>query len=117
MLNWANQFSPSVAVYLGEFGADNAYGYNYSTGDLLSVSSNPSGYASEGPDPNSREDYHGYVANAAINRGFAFSAWDAGGKSSKTIHLRKDSGLTVYDIDYFCVDSYDPKATTKSIEV
>jgi endoglucanase len=117
VLNWANQFSPSVAVYLGEFGADNAYGYNYSTGDLLFISSNPSGYASEGPDPNSREDYHGYVANAAINRGFAFSAWDAGGKSSKTIHLRKDSGLTVYDIDYFCVDSYDPKATTKSKEV
>ena len=117
VLNWANGFTPPVAVYLGEFGADNAYGYNYSTGDLLFISSNPSGYASEGPDPNSREDYHGYVANAAINRGFAFSAWDAGGKSSKTIHLRKDSGLTVYDIDYFCVDSYDPKATTKSTEV
>jgi endoglucanase len=111
VLNWANGFTPPVAVYLGEFGADNAYGYNYSTGDLLSVSTNPSGYASEGPDPNSREDYHGYVANAAIDRGFAFSAWDAGGKSSKTIHLRKDSGLTVFDIDYFCVDSYDPKST------
>jgi endoglucanase len=57
------------------------------------------------------------LANAAINRGFAFSAWDDGGKGSKTIHLRKDSGLTVYDIDYFCVDSYNPKATTKSTEV
>jgi endoglucanase len=114
VLNWANGFTPPVAVYLGEFGADNAYGYNYSTGDLLSVPSNPSGYASEGPDPNSREDYHGYVANAAIDRGFAFSAWDAGGKSSKTIHLRKDSGLTVYDFDAFSIDGFSPKQTSPS---
>jgi endoglucanase len=112
--NWAAGFTPEVAVYLGEFGADNAYGYNYSTGDLLSVSSNNSGYASEGPDPNSREDYHGYVANAAIDRGFAFSAWDAGGKSSKTIHLRKDSNLIVYDFDAFSIDSFSPKQTTPS---
>lgn len=112
--NWAASFTPEVAVYLGEFGADNAYGYNYSTGDLLSVFSNNSGYASEGPDPNSREDYHGYVANAAIDRGFSFSAWDAGGKSSKTIHLRKDSGLTVYDFDAFSIDGFSPKQTSPS---
>lgn len=112
--NWAASFTPEVAVYLGEFGADNAYGYNYSLGDLLSISSNNTGFANGGPDPNSREDYHGYVANAAIDRGFAFSAWDAGGKSSKTIHLRKDSGLTVYDFDAFSIDGFSPKQTSPS---
>ena len=121
VLNWANQFSPPVAVYLGEFSADNAYGFSYQTGDLHLVTANNSpngtGYADGGPDLNARYEYHAYLANAAINRGFAFSAWDDGGKGSKTIHLRKDSGLTVYDIDYFCVDSYNPKATTISTEV
>ena len=116
--NWANQFNPPVAVFLGEFGADNAYGFSYQTGDLHLVTANNSpngtGYADGGPDLNSRVDFHGYLANAAISRGFSFSAWDDGGKGSKTIHLRKDSGLAVYDIDYFCVDSYDPKSTTIS---
>ena len=32
--NWANGFNPPVAVYIGEFGADNVYGYSYKTGDL-----------------------------------------------------------------------------------
>jgi len=121
VLNWANGFTPPVAVYLGEFSADNAYGFSYKTGDLHLVTANNSpngtGYADGGPDLNARYEYHAYLANAAINRGFAFSAWDDGGKGSKTIHLRKDSGLTVYDIDYFCVDSYNPKSTTKSTEV
>ena len=121
VLNWANGFTPPVAVYLGEFSADNAYGYSYQTGDLHKVTANNSpngnGYADGGPDLNARYEYHAYLANAAINRGFAFSAWDDGGKGSKTIHLRKDSGLTVYDIDYFCVDSYYPKSTTISTEV
>jgi endoglucanase len=121
VLNWANGFSPPVAVYLGEFSADNAYGFSYQTGDLHLVAANNSpngtGYADGGPDLNARYEYHAYLANAAINRGFAFSAWDDGGKGSKTIHLRKDSDLTVYDIDYFCVDSYNPKATTISTEV
>ena len=112
--SWAESFNPNVAVYLGEFGADNAYGYNYSTGDLLNISSNNSGYADGGPDPNSRADYHSYVANAAIDRGFAFSAWDAGGKSSKTIHLRKDSNLVVYDFDEFRINSFVPKQTYPS---
>lgn len=93
--NWANGFNPPVAVFLGEFGADNAYGFSYQTGDLHLVTANNSpngtGYADGGPDPNSRVDFHGYLANAAIDRGFAFSAWDDGGKGSKTIHLRKDS--------------------------
>ena len=116
--DWANQFSPPVAVYLGEFSADNAYGYSYQTGDLHKVTANNSpngnGYADGGPDLNSRYEYHAYLANAAISRDFSFSAWDAGGEASKSIHLRKDSGLAVYDIDYFCVDSYDPKSTTIS---
>ncbi len=119
--DWANQFNPPVAVYLGEFTADNAYGYSYQTGDLHKVTANNSpngnGYADGGPDLNSRYDYHAYLANAAISRDFSFSAWDAGGEASKSIHLRKDSGLAVYDIDYFCVDSYDPKSTTISTEV
>ena len=116
--NWANGFNPPAAVYLGEFGADNVYGYSYKTGDLHLVTANNSpngtGYADGGPDPNSRVKFHGYVANAAIDRGFSFSAWDDGGKGSKTIHLRKDSGLTVYDINHFTINSFDPKDTSPS---
>ena len=119
--NWANGFTPPVAVFLGEFGADNYYGYDYSEGDLKQVSANNApngtGYSDGGPDPNSRVDFHGYLANAAIDRGFAFSAWDAGGKGSKTIHLRKDSGLTVYDMDFFSIESFTPKTTTRSTVV
>jgi endoglucanase len=119
--NWANGFNPPVAVFLGEFGADNAYGFSYQTGDLHLVTANNSpngtGYADGGPDPNSRVDFHGYLANAAIDRGFAFSAWDDGGKGSKTIHLRKDSGLTVYDMDFFSIESFTPKTTTPSTVV
>lgn len=119
--NWANSFNPPVAVLLGEFGADNAYGFSYQTGDLHLVTANNSpngtGYADGGPDPNSRVDFHGYLANAAIDRGFAFSAWDDGGKGSKTIHLRKDSGLTVYDMDFFSIESFTPKTTTPSTVV
>ncbi|MGB2153594.1 MAG: cellulase family glycosylhydrolase, partial [Flavobacteriaceae bacterium] len=116
--NWANGFNTPVAVYMGEFGADNVYGYSYKTGDLHLVTANNSpngtGYADGGPDPNSRVKFHGYVANAAIDRGFSFSAWDDGGKGSKTIHLRKDSGLLVYDINHFTINSFDPKDTSKS---
>ena len=116
--NWANGFDPPVAVYLGEFGADNVYGYSYRTGDLhLVTANNPpngTGYADGGPDPNSRVKFHGYVANAAIDRGFSFSAWDDGGKGSKTIHLRKDSGLITYDINYITIDSFVPKQTNPS---
>ena len=32
----------------------------------------------------------------------------------KTIHLRKDSGLTVYDINHFTINSFDPKDTNPS---
>ena len=116
--NWADGFNPPIAVYLGEFGADNVYGYSYQTGDIrLVTANNPpngTGYADGGPDPNSRVKFHGYVANAAIDRGFSFSAWDDGGKGSKTIHLRKDSGLTVYDINHLTINSFDPKDTSPS---
>jgi endoglucanase len=119
--NWANGFNTPVAVYMGEFGADNVYGYSYKTGDLHLVTANNSpngtGYADGGPDPNSRVKFHGYVANAAIDRGFSFSAWDDGGKGSKTIHLRKDSGLLVYDINHFTINSFDPKQTSPSIVI
>ena len=111
---WAAAFDSEVAVYLGEFGADNYYGYDYSEGDLKVISTNPTGFSDGGPDPKSRVAFHGYVANAAIDRGFAFSAWDDGGKGSKTIHLRKDSGLTVYDMDFFSIDSFLPKSTSAS---
>ena len=116
--NWADGFNPPIAVYLGEFGADNVYGYSYQTGDLHLVTANNSpngtGYADGGPDPNSRVQFHGYVANAAIDRGFSFSAWDDGGKGSKTIHLRKDSGLLVYDINHLTINSFNPKDTSPS---
>ena len=119
--NWADGFTPPLAVYVGEFGADNSYGYDYSSGDLHEISSNSpptfsegTGFADGGPDPNSRIYYHNYIANAAIERGFAFSAWDGGGKSTKTIHFRKDSGLSIYDMDYFEIDSFLPKATISS---
>jgi endoglucanase len=67
-----------VPVLLGEFGADNTEGYNYAN-DTYS----PYG----GPQKESREYYHRYVAQAAIDREFAFTVWDAGEKSNKTIYL------------------------------
>lgn len=73
---WAEQ--KGVPVLLGEFGADNTQGYNYAN-DTYS----PYG----GPEKESREFYHRYVAQAAIDRGFAFTVWDAGEKSNKTIYL------------------------------
>ena len=51
---------------------------------------NGTGYADGGPDPNSRVKFHGYVANAAIDRGFLFllgMRW----ASIKDNSLRKDS--------------------------
>ena len=125
VLAWANSFNPPVAVYLGEFSASNYSGYSYQTGDLHIVNeNNPSstypqgtGYSDGGPDPQSRVDYHGYIADAAISRGFSFSAWCGGGESTKTVHLRKDSGLVTYDFDYFTVTSFVPKITSPSTVV
>ena len=75
----------NIPVTLGEFGADNEGGYNYQTGV----------YGSNGGPANSdRVEYHRYIAEQAINRGFSFSAWCAGNKSNKTIHLRTDNPST-----------------------
>lgn len=74
--NWSLQ--NDIPVFLGEFGADNENGYNYSTGKYGQYG---------GPDPASRERYHRYLADAALERGFSFAAWDAGEKAGKTIYL------------------------------
>jgi endoglucanase len=75
----------NIPVTLGEFAADNADGINYETG----VSG-----AFNGPENASRVEYHRYLAEQAINRGFSFSAWCAGNKSTKSIHLRTDNPQT-----------------------
>ena len=104
-----------IPVFLGEFGADNSGGYNYSTGDLNTISANTTGFADGGPDHASRVEYHRFVAEQAINRGFSFAAWDSGPKSNKTIHKRTDSSSSLnYNINNFSVTSYDPKDTTIS---
>ena len=105
----------SVPVYLGEFGADNTGGYNYSTGDLNAVSANSTGFADGGPDNTSKVAYFRYVAELAITNGFSFAAWDSGPKSNKTIHKRTDNPLTVnFKRSEFSVTSHDPKVTTVS---
>ena len=76
---WAQ--NNNVPVFLGEFAADNEGGYNYFTqtyGDY------------EGPDNTSRVLYHEYIAEAAISRGFSFTAWDAGDRANKTIYKVTD---------------------------
>jgi aryl-phospho-beta-D-glucosidase BglC (GH1 family) len=104
-----------VPVFLGEFGADNTGGYNYSTGDLNAVSANDTGFADGGPDNTSKVAYMKYVAELAITNGFAFAAWDAGPKSNKTINKRTDSPLTEnFDRSEFSVTTYSPKSTTVS---
>ena len=105
----------NIPIFLGEFGADNTGGYKYSTGDLSTISNNATGFADGGPDNVSRVEYHRYVADQAINRGFSFAAWDSGPKSNKTIHMRKDSPSTVnFNISSFSVNTYDPKSTNIS---
>ena len=81
--NWSE--INNIPVTLGEFGADNESGYNYNTGLYGN---------NGGPVNSSRVEYHRYIAEQAINRGFSFSAWCAGNKSTKTIHLRTDNPET-----------------------
>ena len=81
--NWSE--TNNIPVTLGEFGADNESGYNYNTGSYGN---------NGGPVNSSRVEYHRYIAEQAINRGFSFSAWCAGNKSTKTIHLRTDNPET-----------------------
>ncbi len=71
----------SIPILLGEFGADNEGGYNYSTSTYGSFG---------GPENASRVAYHKYLADKAIDLDFAFTAWDAGDKSGKTIYKVSD---------------------------
>ena len=73
---WAD--TNHIPVLLGEFGADNEGGYNY-------LKKKYGAYG--GPTTESRENYHRYIADAAISRGFGFTVWDAGEKANKTIYL------------------------------
>ena len=102
-----------IPIFLGEFGADNTGGYNYRTGDLNAIAVNYTGFAVGGPDNTSRVEYHRYVAEQAINRGFSFAAWDAGPKSNKTIHKRTDNPDAInYDFSGFSVIDYEPTKNT-----
>ena len=104
VLAWAS--TNDIPVFLGEFGADNTGGYNYSTGDLNAISGNATGFADGGPDNASRVEYHRFVAEQAINRGFSFAAWDSGPKSNKTIHKRTDSPSSEnFNINNFSVNT------------
>ena len=76
---WAQ--NNSVPILLGEFGADNTCGYDY-------INEVCGSYG--GPENASRVAYHEYLAEKAIALGFAFTAWDAGDKSNKTIYKVSD---------------------------
>jgi len=69
-------------MYLGEFGADNENGVNYFEGSVGEFG---------GPFNSDRVEYHRFIAEEAIANNFAFSAWCAGNKSTKTISLRNDN--------------------------
>lgn len=90
-----------IPIFLGEFGADNENGFNYSTGNYGDFG---------GPEEASRVEYHHYLAEQAIDRGFSFAAWDAGNESNKTIHKRTDDSTVV---NYYSDGSED---TTKWVE-
>ena len=76
----------NIPVFLGEFGADNEGGYNYNTNTYGSFG---------GPDNASRVEYHRYLGQKAIDLGFAFTAWDAGHKSNKTIYIENNRSWVV----------------------
>ena len=71
----------NIPILLGEFGADNERGYNY-----VKKTYSPFG----GPDKASREEFHGYLADKAIDLGFSFTVWDAGDKANKTVYKASD---------------------------
>ena len=75
-----------IPMYLGEFGADNENGVNYFEGSVGEFG---------GPINADRVEYHRFIAEEAIANNFAFSAWCAGNKSTKTISLRNDNPNTV----------------------
>ena len=116
VLTWST--THDIPVFVGEFSADNTGGYQYSSGDLKTNNGNVTGFADGGPDNASRVEFHRFVAEQAINRGFSFAVWDSGPKSNKAIHKRNDSPSTVnYNIDHFSVISYNPKETVVSTVV
>lgn len=90
--NWAT--TNNMAVLLGEFGADNTNGYDYFNG----VESTDGG-----PDNASRVEYHNYISQAALDRGFSFTVWDAGEKANKTI-FRFTNRQWVKDIRHTLLD-------------
>lgn len=77
--NWASL--NNIPILLGEFGADNEGGYNYSTNTYGDFG---------GPVNASRVEFYRYLAQKAIDLGFAFTVWDAGDKSNKTIYKVTD---------------------------
>ncbi|WP_397447596.1 cellulase family glycosylhydrolase [Polaribacter sp. R77954] len=77
--NWAD--SKNVSILLGEFGADNEKGIDYSNNTLGDFG---------GPEKASREDFHRYLSDKAIALGFAFTVWDAGDQSNKTFYKVSD---------------------------
>lgn len=76
----------NIPVFLGEFGADNEGGYDYNSGTYGDFG---------GPENASRVEYHGYLAEKAIDLGFSFAAWDAGQKANKTIYLESTRNWVV----------------------
>jgi len=73
--NWAD--IKNVPILLGEFGADNENGMDYESNTIGQFG---------GPEKESREEFHRYLSNKAISLGFAFTVWDAGDQSNKTIY-------------------------------
>ncbi|MDA9775499.1 T9SS type A sorting domain-containing protein, partial [Algibacter sp.] len=71
----------TTPILLGEFGADNEGGYNYSSQTYGNFG---------GPENTSRVEFHKYLSQKAIDLGFAFTAWDAGDKANKTIYKVSD---------------------------
>ena len=84
VLSWSN--TNNIPIFLGEFGADNEGGYDYDSGTYGAFG---------GPENASRVEYHEYLAQKAIDLGFAFSAWDAGHKSNKTIYIENNRSWVV----------------------
>ncbi|MDB9720633.1 cellulase family glycosylhydrolase [Winogradskyella sp.] len=70
--------SNNIPVLLGEFGVDNEGGYNYETNTYGDFG---------GPENESRIAYYSYLGQKAIDLGFAYTVWDAGRKSNKTIYI------------------------------
>lgn len=91
-----------IPIYLGEFGADNESGVNYFDGSFGDFG---------GPYNSDRVEYHRFIAEEAILNDFAFSAWCASNKSTKTINLRNDnpnnSSINPYSGDLIIDDWID----------